>query len=75
MIYFQIGTWFRTKALSVLTNTNLELFLTGWLTEISGWPTYIVYVTFKFRILCDQSGFLNDGFVASNLNCTSLMKC
>ena len=74
MIYSQIWTGFRKKALSVLTDTLCELFLTGRLSEICRWTAHIVNISFKVRILCHRFRFFQNRFMTSCLKNSSLMK-
>ena len=53
----------------------LQLFLTGWMTEIAGRTTHIMNIAFKIRLPDHLPGLGNDRFMASCLQNPSLMKC
>ena len=74
MVHRKVLTWRWKQTLPVLTDTFCQLFFTGWMTKISSWASYIVDIPFEIRIFCHPYCFFQDGFVASRLEDTPLMK-
>ena len=74
MIYRKICTRFRKKALFILTDTKFFLFLTGSMAEIRSRSAYIMNIAFEIFFPCHFLRFPKNGFMASGLYYSSLMK-
>ena len=74
MIYFQVRTWSWKQALTVFANASGELFVTGWSPEVCCRTTYIMNITFEIRVPDNLFCLINNGFMTSCLNDSSLME-
>ena len=74
MVNLKISAWLREKTLTILADTFCQLFLTGWLAEVSSRAADIMDISFKIGILCHFYSFFQNRFMTSGLKNPSLMK-
>ena len=74
MVYLKIFTWCWEQTLFIWTRSLGQLLLTCWRSEICCWTTNIMDIPLKFWILCNNLCFINNRFMTSCLNNTTLME-
>ena len=74
MIRLQVFTGLRKQALLIGTGALCHLLFTGRKPEICRWPSHVMDIAFEIWVLCQACCFFYQGFMASCLNNSSLMK-